>query len=309
MTLGSDVTWRRALGCASSVLALVFPLDAPAQPAGSGVAPAASAREVPPTRAECLAAHVETQKAQAEGELLSSQQHARVCTNSACPAALVIDCSSWLDELEPRIPSLVFEVRLNGELNTSAKIQVDGQPVSEWTSGQALPVNPGAHQIMFTLDAHPPVVHRVLLADGMKYRLVSAEFQSVDPDRSRSSAPVAVPSPIRPAISTRPVPFVVYPLAGLGVVALGSFVAFSLAGNAEYDRLQRSCAPFCSDDEMHSVRTRYLMGDISLGVSALSIAGAAFLYLTRPTIAAAAPTVGFLPLRTGGVAMVTLPTP
>lgn len=173
-------------------------------------------------------------------------------------------------------------------------------------------MNPGEHQVRFTLDPHPPVVHTVLIADGMKFRLVSAEFWS-DAPAEEEEAELAAPARRGPpwsgrAAPTRSVPDVVYPLAGLGVVALGSFVAFTISGNAEYDRLSRSCAPFCSDDELRPVRTRYLLGDVSLGVSVLSLAGAAILYFTRPALSPVAPPIGLAPLRNGGMATFTLET-
>jgi hypothetical protein len=297
---------RPMLGCLMSLWVIAVPLEVSAQEAEASADPSAEAG-APPTRNQCLQAHVQTQKAQADGELLSSQQHARICTHPACPSAVIVDCSSWLDELEPRIPSLVFEVRRDGELNTSARIHIDGQPVAEWMRGQALPVNPGSHQVRVTLEPYPPVVHTVLVADGMKFRVVSAEFRSA---ASATAKPEAVPVVDLPAPTTptRSVPLLVYPLAGLGAVALGSFVGFTLSANAEYDRLSERCAPFCSDDQMRAVRRRYLIGDLSLGASALSVAGAALLYFTRPTLVPGTPTVGFAPVRAGGMALITLQT-
>ncbi|MFZ5894899.1 MAG: hypothetical protein ACOY0T_27810 [Myxococcota bacterium] len=244
---------------------------------------------------------MESQQAQADGRLLLARQDAAICTNRLCPAALVADCAAWLEELEQRIPSIVFDVRVDGVVDNSATIEVDGQLVKEWSRGQALPLNPGEHEVKISHVAHPSVVQKVLLADGMRFRLVSVDIRSTDGAAGRPEVeqPSSLPSQ---SATPRPIPVLVYPLAGLGVIALGGFVGFTLSGNAEYDRLQRSCAPFCSDDQVSGVQRRYLVGDISLGVSALSIAGAAILYLTRPT-RPSPPVVGVAPVRNGAVAV------
>lgn len=262
-----------------------------------------------PTKQQCIAAHLECQEAQSSGRLLRARQDAIVCTNRACPAALVSDCANWLDELDRRIPSVVFEVNLNGVLNKTATIDVDGQPVGEWTHGEALQLNPGAHRIKVELDSHPPVIQEVLLAEGMRFRLITADIKSaaVSPEASKPEPEALHVS--KPAVAEtkleRPVPVLVYPLAGLGVAGLATFVGFSLSANSEYDRLSRTCAPFCRDDEVNAVKRRYLIGDISLGISGAALTGAAVLYLTRPT-KASAPRVGVVPVPGGGVATFTV---
>jgi hypothetical protein len=72
-----------------------------------------------------------------------------------------------------------------------------------------------------------------------------------------------------------------YVLGGLAVAGAASFSYFALSGHAEMGPLDR-CKPYCNPDDVQSVRTKYLLADISLGVSVLALAGAGYWLLTEP---------------------------
>jgi hypothetical protein len=80
----------------------------------------------------------------------------------------------------------------------------------------------------------------------------------------------------------RPVPVLVYPLLGVGVVGIGGFVGFGLAGKAEQRRLERDCAPNCTESDLSTMRRRYLIADISAAVGVGAVVGATVVYLFRP---------------------------
>jgi hypothetical protein len=75
---------------------------------------------------------------------------------------------------------------------------------------------------------------------------------------------------------------VFYPLVGLGVVGAAGFVGWGLAARSEQKRLERTCSPDCTDSDLRTMRTRYLIGDVALGVGAAALFGATIVYVTRP---------------------------
>lgn len=200
---------------------------------------------------------------------------------------------------------MVFEVTTKGQLNPSARIEVDGKAVERWTQGEPLRIDIGQHRIEVTADPYPRATQTVLLAEGMRFKLVSIELQPESPKPTatvalRTSAFGSQPKDVR-----RPIPVLVYPLLGLSAVAFGTFTAFTLSGNGEYDRLAKSCAPFCNDQDVNGVRQRYLFANLSFGVAALALAGAGTIYLTRPA-QPSAPAVGLLATRGGAVATIAV---
>jgi hypothetical protein len=261
--------------------------------------------EVAPTKAECIAAHHESQVAQNDGHLLLAQENAMRCTNQGCPAPLVSDCANWLIELDQKIPSMVFEVRVDRQANSTAKVEVDGNPVWDWARGEALKLDPGEHVVRFLLDSHAPIIKSVSLVEGMRLRLMSANFQGTSPQGPTSPSPSASPNTKVEGRQVRDVPLLVYPLLGVGVLGVAGFVGFTLSGSAEHDRLANTCAPYCTDSEIGGMRTRYIAADISLGIGATGLIGAGILYLTRPEHTEQ-PAIGIAAIPNGAMATLRL---
>lgn len=246
----------------------------------------------PPSKQQCLDAHVECQNLQNTGDLVAAREQAKTCTDATCPGMVIGDCARWLADLEQRTPSVVFEVRVNGVPNWDATVLVDGQPTSEWIRGEALRLNPGQHSIDVTLPPHSPRRETLVLAVGMRYRLVSIDFKAERAAQGASTTVEALPAAPRPTpaapapaplvLTERPVPFLVYPLLGVGALGLGGFIGFTLAGQAEQRRAEDVCAPFCSERELRTLRRHYLIGNTSLGIGAAAVVGAGILYLARP---------------------------
>jgi hypothetical protein len=208
--------------------------------------------------------------------------------------------------MEQRIPSVVFEVRLDGNPNLTATVIADGNRVREWTRGESLRLDPGEHQFRFELADHQPIIQNVMLAEGMRYRIVSVEFVTPKPAAPTVVTPVAPPPPVASSSAPqapreRPTPVIVYPLLGVGAVGLGGFALFGLMGKSKQSDLESSCKPNCTNSDLKPMKTSYLVGDISLGVGVASLVAASIFYLGRQEKPPST-TVGFAPLPGGGAA-------
>ncbi|WP_437475999.1 hypothetical protein WME75_25370 [Sorangium sp. So ce1014] len=257
-----------------AVLALLatslWPLSAPADEPAAPAAGAASGVE------QCVAAHAEVQTLRRNQKLLEARRVLKGCARSECPAPVLRDCAAWVDEIERATPSVVFNVTSGGEQVAGSRVLVDGQPVELSSSGAPLRLDPGKHTYRVEHDGYRPVAKELILFEGQRFRQLNVALE-----------PVVVPqAPAAQALMTeryRPVPALTYVLAGVGVAGAASFAVWGLMGRSEQDHLEQTCRPKCTDSDLTSVRTRYLIADISLGVGAAAFAGAALTYLLRPT--------------------------
>ncbi|WP_437806277.1 hypothetical protein [Sorangium sp. So ce1078] len=251
---------------ATSLWPLSATADEPAAPeagAGSGVE-------------QCISSHAEVQKLRKNQQLLEARRVLKGCARSECPAPVLRDCASWVDELEMATPSVVFNVTSGGEQVAGSTILVDGQPVELSSSGAPLRLDPGKHTYRVEHDGYRPVAKEVILFEGQRFQQLNVALEPV----------VAPQVPVAQASITetyRPVPALTYVLAGVGVAGAASFAVWGLMGRSEQDHLEQTCRPECTDSDLATVRTRYLIADISLGVGAAAFAGAALTYLLRPT--------------------------
>ncbi|WP_437786838.1 hypothetical protein [Sorangium sp. So ce1097] len=258
--------WGAALALAATSLWPISTLaDEPAKPAG-----AASGVE------QCVAAHAEVQRLRRDRHLLEAGRALAACKRSDCPAPVLRDCVAWGDELERATPSVVFNVTSGGEQVAGARILVDGQPVELSSSGAPLRLDPGKHTYRIEHGGYKPVTREFILFEGQRFQQVNVALEPL----------VVAPAPQEPAVAMeryRPVPALTYVLAGVGVAGAASFAVWGLMGRSEKDELERTCRPACTDSDLGTVRTKYLIADISLGVGAAAFVGAALTYLLRPT--------------------------
>lgn len=277
--------------------------------ASAGQAEAASPGESPPTKEQCVQAHAETQAAQQDGKLGRARENARICASLACPGLLVSDCARWLTDLDQRMPSVVFEVHVNGQANSDVLVFADGNRVQDWTKGESLRLDPGEHQFRFEFPPYEPIVRNVLLGEGVRYRVVEAEFGAAAPPPASSAAvpvaPRAAPlSSAPPLMTERPTPRLVYPLIGVGGLGVAGFAVFGLIGNAKQKSLESRCQPNCTDADLAPMKTSHVIADVSLGVGMAGLIAAGVVYLARPE-KSVAPNVALAPLPGGAATYAT----
>jgi hypothetical protein len=257
----------------------------------SQAAPGDEARE----RNECMRAHVAYQELRNAGKLVEAGKQLRICAAAACPGPIVADCAGWMNEMAQATPSLVFEVEADGHPATDAKVFVDNVPVNDWS--KAVEVDPGNHAIRVELPPFPPHEETVTTAEGHRMRLLSVSFETPKPETPNPVGPL--PESPRPG----PVPIVTYPLIGVAVAGLAVGGVFDGIGKGQQGHLEHSCSPHCTDSDLKSMKTDYLIGDISLGVGVAAAIGAVVVYLARPSAKPATPPpVSFSVGPVGGVA-------
>lgn len=236
----------------------------------------------PPTKEQCINAYQGAQVDMKQSALGAAREKLAVCLSDGCPRALQADCAGWLKEVDARRPSVVlsFKGRDGADL-THVTATIDGKPSVGRTDGRAFDLDPGEHTFVFQPPGEPPVTVKQVVREGEKSQRVSAvsALAAAPPPAAVGGEPRA-----RPAVTVeRPVPWTVVALGGLALVGASTFVGFGVSGASGKSGLE-ACKPSCLEDDVSSVRTRFIVADVSLAVSVLALGGALTLYLTRPEI-------------------------
>ncbi|XYH98724.1 hypothetical protein ACMHYB_02885 [Sorangium sp. So ce1128] len=237
-------------------------------------------------KAVCLAMHEEAQVARQQGRFRAARGALLACSRSSCPSLLRADCASWLAALANDIPSVVIAAESRRGDEADVRVLLDGQVVAEALDGKELEVDPGKHVFRFELPPHASIERTLLIRESEKGRPVSVFFGE-RPAAAPPPPPVSARSTPEAATGdapegARPVPLAVYVLGGSALVATGLFAWVGAAGMAERRSLQASCAPFCGDAQVQSVRTRFIIADLSLAAGVGAAVSAGLLFWLRP---------------------------
>lgn len=230
-------------------------------------------------RNACRDAHEESQLLRRNGELLNARQKLRLCAAESCPNVVRADCVDWLAQVEPTIPSIVLGAKDGADEVYDVQVTMDGHPIAKQLDGKPIDIDPGVHSFRFTREGKPPIEQKTMVREGEKSHLVSATWNPVTAQPTPSFQPEKPVVPMH-----RPIPASVYVLGGVGVLGVASFAYFGLTGNSKKNDLASSCKPFCTDEDVSGVSTRYLIGDISLGVGVGALLVGTVILLTRPEV-------------------------
>lgn len=208
-----------------------------------------------------------------EGKLRAAHRSFVECAGSTCPAAIRFDCGQWLSGVEARLPSIsVVASDQAGRDVVAVRVSMDGETLATRLDGRAIAVDPGEHEFVFEHGGSEPILKRVLIHDGEKVRTLPITFR----ERGRPLASEVDIETTRRSGNTSPVVSVV--LAGIGVVAAGSYAYFGLNASSDVDRMRASCAPACPSSDVADARRDLLVANVSfvVGVVALGAAVATF---------------------------------
>src|SRR5882724_7604070 len=108
------------------------------------VAPSASATDK--TSMACIRASDEGQTSRDSANLLRARELFAECAAQACPALIRRDCTSWLEQVQQQMPSVVLGAHdAQGRDVLDARVTVDGKAIERPVGGGALEQNPGSH--------------------------------------------------------------------------------------------------------------------------------------------------------------------
>jgi hypothetical protein len=231
-------------------------------------------------------------------KLLDAREKMRACASPTCKDWMVKDCSRWLSDLEPRIPTVVFSAKEgDGSDLTQVSVSVDGKVLAPQLDGHAMEMDPGPRVFVFTATDGRRVEIRATIEEGEKAQHVTATFAKPGgPDASGATSPDVTSPEGHPPL--RAVGFV---LGGVGVasIAIGSvFGLIAISKNSDSNANGHCDASGC-DSTGTSLRNTAL-SDATVSTITFVAGGvlaAAGVVLVLATPHAKAPNAGRLELR------------
>jgi hypothetical protein len=204
----------------------------------------------------CINAFEAGQVAERRAKLLSARETMAKCMSASCPGAVRSQCDPLLQDIARRIPSVLLACTKPGAvLSSYGSVSIDGKQAS--VTGTALELDPGEHVFVLSKKGSAQTLTRVVseLERGLRI-----EFACVDPPK---------PRPVALTLS----------LLGVSALGLGSFAYFGVTGLSRKNDLE-ACKGACDNRLVDNVQNRFLAADISVGVSALALGLASFIWFS-----------------------------
>jgi len=262
----------------------------------------ADARQI---KLACAKSFEQTQRLRNDSHYVSAAEEALKCARQSCGEALFDECTKIYGELQTATPSVVLSAHTpNGDELTRVSVSIDGKPVLEQLDGKPLRLDPGNHAFSFSSAEHGSIEHEYLIRAGEQFRAITVEFAKEKPSPSGAAANASEGN-ANPSDSGAPahrIPLASYVLGGVSVVGLGAFVGFRMAGSSEFDARAGDCKPTCTSSQVESVRQKYVISDIALGLGAAAAAAAVTIYLVSPAEPAPRAALQLTPVNQGLVA-------
>jgi hypothetical protein len=210
--------------------------------------PARLAGAAEPTTAACLAASERAVALRQQHKLGDARAELLICSSASCPADVRDECLRHVDEVNAKIPTIVFEAKdASGNDLAAVKVAVDGRPVAERLDGIPLPLDPGEHLFTFQTAGQPSIEKHLVVREAEKERRERIVFGA--PAASILATPSGAPHPREDSgrgLGTQRILAIV--AAGVGVVGLGLGIGYGLDAKSKRDTARADCpTPTCPD--------------------------------------------------------------
>jgi hypothetical protein len=223
----------------------------------------------------------QTESLRNEGHYRKARARLLECVNAQCGGDVRRRCAATLQKLDAVTPSIVVRAEDPAHDDVlDVSVSLGDEVLVSSLDGMAIPVDPGEHRFVFKRPGHDPVTQTLTIAQGEKFRAIdvvigSAPALALPPIAEVGEAASSGSSDRLVATGT---------LIGVGVVALATGTVLGLRARAGEHALEDNCAPGCSDGRVDSVKTRYLLANVSLGVGVLAAGAATWLLLSAPSV-------------------------
>jgi hypothetical protein len=233
----------------------------------------------------CALAYENSQEHRRAGALSVARSELARCAQDDCPEFIRTDCAQWSKEIEAEQPTVVFAAKRGRRNLEEVRVSIGDRALAAQLPSQAIELDPGSYDIQFETPGSSAVVQHAVIRAGEKNQLVQVEFTAA-PEHPAGPAPTGGAPPATaevrtelasPSAGPRALPWV---LLGAGAASIGVGMGLALWGQSSENQLRSTCSPNCTNAEVRSVRTKYVLGDISVGVGLVSVSVGAYLLLS-----------------------------
>jgi hypothetical protein len=192
------------------------------------------------------------------------------------------EAQAELDELAPRVPSIVIE--LEGATPAETKVSVDGTELAKELIGERRPANPGKHAVI-GLRGTEEVRAEVVLAEGEQtpVRLVFTA-----PLSASTAAPPESPQADRgtqTGSTQRFMGWITAGVGGAGLVVGTTFGVLAMSKRGELEDSGKCRGDQClrsASDEVNTLQSRRTISTIGFAAGATLVAAGVILVFTAP---------------------------
>ncbi len=237
---------------------------------------------------------------ESRGQLKGARDMLVTCAKPACGSVVASQCSSGLARLGTDVPTVVPVVTdPDGAPVLDVEVDVDGAVLSPRIDGQGREVDPGLHEFSFRTKDGVFAAMKVLVVEGVRNRQLQVVMRPGATLPVQPAARVEVAASEEPKNRFDPLPDVSllddkpppqrawvlprsplpYALGAVGVASVGAGLLLTVWGNRDNDALGQ-CSPNCSPSSVSHIRTLFVASDIALGVGAVSLGVAGWLFAT-----------------------------
>jgi hypothetical protein len=126
------------------------------------------------SQARCQAAYQLGQKKAEAGRLVEASRLFASCADLTCGDEIWQSCVEENGELHAALPSIIpFAVDGEGTARADVQVILDGHPIARRLSGVAIPVDPGPHELAFSIASRVFATETITAAEGERSRPLS----------------------------------------------------------------------------------------------------------------------------------------
>jgi hypothetical protein len=232
--------------------------------------------------ASCVLANDSGNDHRLRGQLIAAKAEFLKCAAASCPEIIRQECAAAVTRVVASTPTIVIAVTdADGKDVSAGRVYVDGEERADAQTGRAMAIDPGEHRIRFSASDGRSTEASFIAREGEKNRTVRVALSSASAAPADAGAPRSAAATVpgdAPRSSYEP-PWTAWAAGGAGLAAVGSFAFFALRGKAQERDLEQRCAPDCPDAEVDELYRKYLIADLSLGVSVIALGVATYLFL------------------------------
>lgn len=213
--------------------------------------------------------------------LVEARDTLRICAGPSCKEWMVRDCTTWLSEVEARMPSVVLAATdPSGRDLVDVTVSSDGTLLASSLSGNALEMNPGRHRFTFLLPDGRRAEQEIVLREGEKRRLLTVKFDTPASSAKAEAPTVASGGTIDSRTSPHSLRTAGLVTGGVGLAALGLGVIFGVKALANNGTADCDARDVCREpDARRDAQAAAQIADIAFLSGAILTAGGVVMVL------------------------------
>jgi hypothetical protein len=199
-------------------------------------------------RKVCTDAYGKAQTLRDDHKLRDAREQLRVCSQPTCKAFIVKDCTSWLLDVEARLPSIVLSAKdARGQALVDVTVSMDGTVVEPKLDGDSIEVDPGQHTFTFVASDGTKVEQSFAVLEGQKAQSVAAIVPTTASLSVAKAEQEAVRAPAKdepraaPARGASPQKTIGIVVGAVGLASVAVGAVFGLLAQSAKDSYEQQC--------------------------------------------------------------------